>query len=213
MVDILYTFFSDKFESHVFDYYINQIPASMQKSVLKYKRWQDAQSSLLGKILLMKGLKKYGFRKEVLEDIQYTQYNRPYFRDNIYFNISHSGNCVICAISRDFELGIDVEEIRPIVVQDFSTQFNTDEMNSIYGSEDRLLAFYNLWTKKEAVIKADGRGMSVPLQSIVFKNSREAVLNERKWHIQQIDLDHTYCIHLASANCSDNSIRVEKLHF
>jgi 4'-phosphopantetheinyl transferase len=185
----------------------------MQEKVLKYRRWQDAQSSLLGKILLMRGLKKYGFSKCVLEDIQYTPYNRPYFRDNIYFNISHSGNCVICAISRDFELGIDVEEIRPIIIHDFNSQFNEEELNTIYSSEDRLFAFYNLWTKKEAIIKADGRGMSVPLKNIVFKNSREALLNERQWHVKQIDLNNMYCIHLAAAASPDNRIMFEKLSF
>lgn len=213
MVDILYTFFSRRFEPDVFDYYLSQIPGSMQEKVLKYRRWQDAQSSLLGKILLMRGLKKYGFGKDVLEDIQYTSYNRPFFKDNIFFNISHSGNCVICAISRDFELGIDVEEIRPIIINDFNSQFNAAELNTIYTSEDRLFAFYNLWTKKEAVIKADGRGMSVPLKNIIFKNSGEALLNERQWHVKQIDLDNMYCIHLASAASPDNRISFEKLLF
>ncbi|MBI3234374.1 MAG: 4'-phosphopantetheinyl transferase superfamily protein [Bacteroidetes bacterium] len=192
---------------------MSQIPADMQGKVRKYKRWQDAQSSLLGKNLLIKGLKKYGFHKSVLHDIRYTPYMRPYFPNNINFNISHSGNCVVCAISSDFELGIDVEEIRPIVIRDFDSQFNENEMSNIYGSDDKLFAFYDLWTKKEAVIKADGRGMSVPLKSVVLDNFSQVMLKDRKWHVKQIDLNSLYCINIAAAGCLDNKLRIEKLCF
>lgn len=213
MVDILYTIFSTRFEPDVFDYYMSQIPSDMQQKVLKYRRWQDAQSSLLGKNLLIKGIKKYGFHKSVLHDIRYTPYMRPYFSNNINFNISHSGNCVVCAITSDFELGIDVEEIRPIAIRDFDSQFNDDEMTNICNADDKLFAFYDLWTKKEAVIKADGRGMSVPLKSVVLDNSGEVVLKERKWHVKQIDLNNMYCINIAAAGCLDDRLRIEKFCF
>jgi 4'-phosphopantetheinyl transferase len=161
----------------------------------------------------MKGLKKFGFQKNVLEEIQYTKYNRPFLPGNIDFNISHSGHCVVCAISRDYSLGIDVEEVKPVLIRDFNSQFNDGELHRIYNAEDKLVEFYNLWTKKEAIIKADGRGMSIPLKSIVFNNSHEAILTEQKWYIKQIDLNNTYCAHLAVAGSMDKGIQVERCFF
>lgn len=213
MVYILYTFFSDEFGPQMFDYYMGQIPAEMQKKIRKYKRWEDAQACLLGKNLLIRGLKKFGIHKAALQNIQYTNYMRPYFANHIHFNISHSGNCVVCAISSDFELGIDVEEIRPIELSDFEGQFSEAEMLNICKSDDKLFSFYDLWTKKEAVMKADGRGINIPLKNVIISDSTEVVLQERKWYVKQIDFDNMYCINIATAGFIDNNLQIEKLSF
>jgi 4'-phosphopantetheinyl transferase len=213
MVHILYTFFPGQLPGGVFDYYLSQLPRAMQFSVMKYRRWQDAQSSLLGKILLMKGLQKHGFNKQELQNVLYTEYNRPYLPSKIDFNISHSGNCVLCAISDHFSLGIDVEEVKPISIKDFDAQFNEHELKSIYNAEDQLQEFYKWWTKKEAVIKADGRGLNVPLKHIYFKNPHEASLSDKNWHVRQIDLDQMYCIHIAATEPLGEEIELESCAF
>lgn len=213
IVYILYTFFTGRLPGEVFDFYLSLLPKPMQANVLKYRRWEDAQASLLGKMLLTKALQKYGLETDELGKIQYTKYNRPFLNGPLDFSISHSGNCVLCAISSGYSLGIDVEEVKPIVIHDFDSQFSDEEMASIYSAENQLYEFYSWWTRKEAVIKADGRGMSIPLTNIVFHTTEEVSLTNKSWHIRQIDLSKTYCVHLATAEKVEDNIEIEEFAF
>ena len=99
MVYIFYTRFDKKLNNATFSYYLKNLSDSFQNKILKYRNWQDAQRSLLGKALLINGLHKLGLKQYSLSSIKFSKLERPYFDDSIDFNISHSGGCVICAIS------------------------------------------------------------------------------------------------------------------
>lgn len=213
MIVILYTIFSSRFEPEDFDHYMSQIPCQMQQKVLKYRRWQDAQSSLIGKNLLIRGIRKFGFHKSALHDIRYNKYMRPYLPANIWFNISHSGNCVICAICSDFEIGVDVEQIRSINIDDFNGHFNANEISKIHKADDKLFAFYDLWTKTEAIVKADGRGMNIDFKSLLFGKTDEVLLKERRWYLKEIKLDDMYCVNVATAAPVKERMLIEKIYF
>jgi len=185
----------------VFDYYLEQLPANMQQRILKYRRWQDAHAGLMGKILLIEGLKQFGYDKHILQRMEYSYWKRPYLPVGIDFNISHSGNCAICVIGKDMDLGIDVEEIKPIDIADFHRQFTDDEMNDIHTAPDRIARFYSWWTKKEAIIKADSKGMSIPLRSIRFARPTLACVHNKRWHLTSLDIHENYSIHLATSRC------------
>ncbi len=83
------------------------------------------------------------------------------------FNLAHSGTLVLFALTLDRELGVDIESIRP----DFGGEaiarrfFAPGEVESLLGlpPADRTLAFFQGWTRKEAYIKAQGQGLSMPL--------------------------------------------------
>lgn len=83
------------------------------------------------------------------------------------FNVSHSGDIALLAFSLHQEIGVDVELKRADV--DFLSlaelSFSRDERAAIHSCSpaDRADLFYEFWTCKEACIKADGRGLSVPL--------------------------------------------------
>jgi 4'-phosphopantetheinyl transferase len=205
MIQILYTLFPEKFDKPVFDYYLGQLPAAMQQSVLKYRRWQDAHASLMGKILLIEGLKEFGYDKHLLHRMEYSYWKRPYLPVGIDFNISHSGNCAICVVGSNVDLGIDVEEIRPIEIDDFYRQFTDDEMNDIYSAPDKVARFYSWWTKKEAVIKADGMGMSIPLRNIRFTRPTLACVHNKRWHLTPLNIHENYSIHLATSRSVEDN--------
>ena len=85
----------------------------MQQILRKYRRWQDAHAYLYGKLLLKEAISQLGFDHS-LEFMQKTKYGKPYFKNNDFgFNISHSGEYIVCVISTDEKqnLGIDIEEI------------------------------------------------------------------------------------------------------
>ena len=104
----------------------------------------------------------------------YNQYGKP-FLDPIFssyplnFNLSHSGSMALYAITRNMEIGVDVEHVR----SDFEYQqvaerfFSTNEVTALRAipTEMKLKAFYTCWTRKEAYIKAHGKGLSLPLDS------------------------------------------------
>lgn len=87
------------------------------------------------------------------------------------FNLAHSNELMLCAITRDREVGIDVEHTR--------TEFEHEAIARRYFSEHEAQclaamppalardAFFACWTRKEAVIKATGEGMARPLDSFV----------------------------------------------
>ncbi|HUS96027.1 MAG TPA: 4'-phosphopantetheinyl transferase superfamily protein [Hyphomicrobiaceae bacterium] len=83
------------------------------------------------------------------------------------FNLSHAGETALAAFTRDtsLELGIDVEEIRPIERDLPKRYFSANEYAEIavLTGDAWLAAFFNGWTRKEAVVKALGSGLSLGL--------------------------------------------------
>jgi len=90
---------------------------------------------------------------------------KPYtVNTNIFFNVSHSGNLVACAVSEK-PVGIDIEQISSKPLKAIS-RFATDTEKS-FVSDDPVKATI-LWTLKEACLKATGTGVKGGLKSISF---------------------------------------------
>lgn len=85
------------------------------------------------------------------------------------FNLSHTRGLVACAVARNRDLGVDVEQVSPDVDIDALAHqvFAADEVAYLQCLERhaRRHAFFGIWTVKEAYIKAVGKGLSIPLQS------------------------------------------------
>lgn len=127
--------------------------------------------------------KKFFMSRKILRDIlaYYTKISperisfstgkngKPYLAEMpIQFNLSHSGDCLLIAVTAENEIGVDVEYVRK--TQDFLALsqrfFARSEYEAIleYPSEDeKIAAFYQCWTRKEAFIKATGLGLSFGL--------------------------------------------------
>lgn len=200
-IHILYNKFDDRLEENQFDKYLNQLPEKSQKHICQFRSWRDAQASLLSKILLQEGLIRYcHLGKNILDSLEYSWYHRPVLNDvkDIDFNISHSEQFVICAIGTNVKVGIDVEWVRPIPLDDFENQFSCQEFVSIHNSENKYLKFFSYWTKKEAVLKAEGTGLAIPLQQISLNMEENiATVFTRKWFISDLDIDKEYIVSLA----------------
>jgi 4'-phosphopantetheinyl transferase len=85
------------------------------------------------------------------------------------FNISHSGGRVLLAATWGTAVGVDLEVPRPgVEIEELLRRFFSKEEFAVWQSlpaELRRTGFYHLWTRKEAVVKAVGRGLSLPLDS------------------------------------------------
>jgi 4'-phosphopantetheinyl transferase len=86
---------------------------------------------------------------------------------DIAFNLSHSGGIVLIAVASGLEIGADVERIRPLPERDDIVRryLHPGEVADLAAVPEREgeAAFFRLWTRKEAVVKALGRGMNLDL--------------------------------------------------
>jgi 4'-phosphopantetheinyl transferase len=150
MPTILYTYINQEWETSRWQQYIRRLPTAMQQRIVRYQRWQDRQLMVGGKMLLTEALMQLPLEEQyTLQDIQYTQYDRPYISTSFDFNISHSGVLVGCAIGINTRLGIDIQQETNVELEEFQSQFTDLEWSMIHGSEHPLKTFYKLWARKD----------------------------------------------------------------
>lgn len=85
----------------------------------------------------------------------------------LHFNLSHSDGLAALGVSHTRDLGVDVEHERPLkedIAERFFSRGEVAALRALPESE-QLAAFYRCWTRKEAVVKAIGEGLSRPLDS------------------------------------------------
>lgn len=105
-----------------------------------------------------------------VDDIIFNKNGKPLFKNNNqFFNISHSGEYVVCVIS-DYPVGVDIQLIGDIPKLDIL--FNDEEKKL---SNNELVC---LWTKKEAIIKAEG---------LALKNFKKIDINFYDVYTERID--------------------------
>lgn len=101
-------------------------------------------------------------------------YGKPFLPEGgenggLFFNMSHAGDLVVVALARGRLIGVDVEIIRPIPDIDAIAEYNfaPQERALLANSTpaDREQLFFTCWTRKEAYIKAVGKGLSLSLDS------------------------------------------------
>ncbi|MCM1185714.1 MAG: 4'-phosphopantetheinyl transferase superfamily protein [Lachnoclostridium sp.] len=93
----------------------------------------------------------------------YGKRGKPYFRDiPLFFNLSHSGDYVICVVS-EHEVGVDIQKQKTVRERQISNRFfHEREREWLAGlsEKERTEAFFRLWTRKEAYGKMTGEGIA-----------------------------------------------------
>ncbi|MBN1481958.1 4'-phosphopantetheinyl transferase superfamily protein [candidate division KSB1 bacterium] len=104
----------------------------------------------------------------------YNDYGKPFVENRrrerqTVFNVSHSQNQALFVFSQSHELGVDIEYMRPsfATIDIAKKYFSADELDDLQQvpERERVIRFYDCWTRKEAYIKAKGRGLSLALDS------------------------------------------------
>jgi len=213
LIYILQTSINEDNHKNLIDNYLPKLSTEFQDKIGRYRRWQDAQLSLLGRVLLVRGMEQMdcSFDKP---DLKYTSFNKPYFDGNdISFNISHSGKVVVCALTYLGDIGIDIEKIEPIKILDFKSQMTNNEWKLVNESKDAKHSFFSYWTQKEAIIKAHGKGLTIPLKSFEIQNNKTTIGSEN-FFLKEITIKDDYCCHLALKKSIDTiEIKTIKIDF
>lgn len=176
------------------------LPKALQDEISSYKMNDDRLRLLAGKRLLQMALAQSNHDQTLIHSYKIADNGKPYIPRFYPFNISHSGHVVTCAVLlTEGEIGIDCEKVRPIQPSSFTKQFSPSEMNWILSSENPQRRFFDAWTMKEAVMKADGRGMRIPLHNIRL-NQDHAVIDDRSeiWYLYPLYLHPEHPAHLCS---------------
>ena len=97
--------------------------------------------------------------------------DKPVLTDfpQLHFNLSHAGDRGLIAITSSFEIGVDIElqrqlTDRPAMVRRYFSMAEQQQLAHLPDTEQDA-AFFRLWTRKEAVIKANGLGLGIELSS------------------------------------------------
>ena len=108
-------------------------------------------------------------------------HGKPFLqKGGLHFNVSHTHELALYAIARNREVGIDVEWPRPQVAHEqiAARFFSLEEQEALaqVPDEARRAAFYNIWTRKEAYVKARGDGIAAGLGTFAVSLGAEAAL-------------------------------------
>lgn len=140
------------------------------------------------------------------------QHGKPMLADpssHVQFNLSHSGDRAICAIARNCAVGVDIEHLdRAVDHESLAWRFFSAREYAelqLIPDADRKCAFLTCWTRKEAVAKATGQGLRLPLNQIevtVAPAASPQLLNvpdgdAGAWTLHSIDAGHDYVATLA----------------
>ncbi len=210
MVTILYTKLTETFSERLFDRYLDELPLFLKEKISTYKSVASKYASLLGFLLLRKGLDD-----SILDEMYYDKFGKPHLRSNTTnFNISHSNEYVLCAFSDAYKIGIDIEEVRPIEVENFKHHLTQHEWETIIRDTNSSIAFLDYWTQKEAVIKADGRGLQIPLHTFEINNKHTKIDNS-DWYIYHLnDFMPNQSAHLAlNKKIAQDKIKIRFIDF
>ena len=202
---LLYSRISEQIHKYVIDNFLHDFDVEFQNKIVKYKRWQDVQLSLIGRILLKKGLSILNGSESDCQ-VTYSINRKPCLVDYpIDFNISHSGEIVACILSESGTVGIDIEQIHHLCIKDFHCEMTDNEKEQISTSQNPQESFFTYWTQKEAIIKSYGKGLLTPLNSFEVHNG-SAYIGEQSYYLKEIHIDDNYKCHIASVSDIRNSV-------
>lgn len=173
------------------------------------------QRFIISRGLLRKTLSLYtGIAADKIE-FNYGEHGKPFLLvnpDAIQFNVSHSGDLVVFAFTIQQEIGVDIEKIESGFREDVAKRFfSAEEYNQLMELMGALRdkGFYQIWSRKEAIIKAAGKGVFTPLMefSVSILQSKEMVTHPQfKYYIENIYVPEGYQAALATSEVVENIV-------
>jgi 4'-phosphopantetheinyl transferase len=141
-----------------------------------FEREVDRRRALLARVLLRETLSRYAPVAPEAWEFSTNEQGKPEIAaalgQQLRFNLSHAGALVVCAVTLEHDIGVDVEDTaracEPLELGE--RVFTSDENRALRGASTRARQqrFFELWTLKEAWLKARGTGFALAPQSASF---------------------------------------------
>jgi len=207
MVYIYYTIINSNISKTQWAKLVYQMPADIQQRIDRYRKEENKQQLVYGRLLLKQLLQDIGYVDFDLSNVQYKEHKKPFWREGIDFSIAHSGKVVACALSDQGAVGLDVERIRKIPVGDFKHILNHTDQEQLANSDTVYADFFKIWTIKEACSKADGRGLGMDVQQLFIKE-KTAIFEAQEWLHFALELHEEYACHYVVEEAGETVVRL-----
>ncbi len=195
------------------------LPPERREAADRLRFDKDRRLSVGAFALLKYALEKEGVRE--VPRILYGEHGKPYFPDmtDVRFNLSHSGDIALCAIS-DAEVGCDVEKIRkpPLsVVKKYFSAAEREYVSSAVTDDERAYRFFRVWTLNESVMKATGQGFSLSPSSFSVIDEKGKLLTQtidgEKWRAFDTALVDGYSFAYCVKGAGRRVVKTEEVFF
>ena len=149
-------------------------------------------------------------------EIEKDEHKKPFIscKNAICFNVSHAGDYAIIALSK-LEVGVDVEYMDESFVfnEILPTVFNSQEIKNVLTSNNKTETFYKFWTRKEAIVKATGKGINDNLPEIQAMDGTHKVPAGLLAGFENIDVVSFYLDenHIAALALKNYNINTENI--
>ena len=163
-------------EDYSLEMLLELLPTQFHERALRYRKEEDVFNFILGRLMLIEALVFFDLPISNVTQLTYTENGQPLI-EGIYFNISHSGTYVVCAVAKKEAIGIDIEVIRPIEIEHLRKPFTEKEWNIIVKSPNVAQQLLDLWTKKEAVLKLYGAGIGA-VEKVDLVSDAKAIFDQ-----------------------------------
>ncbi|MFK7785884.1 MAG: 4'-phosphopantetheinyl transferase superfamily protein [Crocinitomicaceae bacterium] len=181
------------------------LPDSMLEEIRRFRFHEDRRLKTLGRALV----RTYFEQNDATfnwNDWGLDQNGKPQVKEKDHFNVSHSGDIVMVAFSQS-ELGVDVEKYSDVDVTSITSFLHSTEQSYIQHATNLEDAFYTIWTRKEAYLKARGVGI---VQGLDSENCLESTVGiDKKWYINNLSLSENYKAALCT-ECENPTIRMRE---
>lgn len=136
-----------------------------QEKIQKFHFEKDKLLSLFAELLVRwQVIQKFHIPNQEIQ-FDYGIHGKPFLLNAVYpFSLSHSGKYIAFANS-PFPIGIDIESVQKTDMQIVKSCFSPEEVKFIQNHKQPELAFYKIWTAKEAYLKMTGDGLTIPLNT------------------------------------------------
>ena len=155
-----------------------ELPWQRRQQAEKFSFVEGRKECVLAYRLLCDALRKE-FGVERVPEFEYNEHGKPSLagRPDIGFNLSHCRRAVACIVGRG-RVGIDVERIGRFSEALARHVLNDDEYRQVTEAEDRETAFIVFWTRKEALVKYLGTGITDNLKEVLNEYSDVKIKTE-----------------------------------
>ena len=153
---------------------LGKLPTEDVAHVRRFRFERDRDIALASRTLQRRALSRHAPVSPELWRFDTTEHGRPEIAapsSDLRFNVSNTHGLVACAVTLGREVGIDVEQHRDDAPLDLvDSHFAPVERTALRAlpAGDRARRFLELWTLKEAYIKARGLGLALPLDRFWF---------------------------------------------
>ena len=174
---------------------LEKVNESQKEKAMKYKNELDQVRSLASSYLVNKLSK---------EPLLFNDMGKPFFEKGPSFNVSHSGQYIVMAVSNK-DIGVDIEENKEKDMSSLIRIFNEAEAKMIKEHAD----FYYLWCAKESLIKCIGSSINKIKEIPALPFNGVKMFNGKQYYVKTF-IEDKHIISITRLSDEPFDIKIEK---